>query len=138
MPMELTFRELREGTDDFFSLATIATTLIRFIRTEEELRKHHRAYLDVREDMLAYVEEASEHIGGILRKVSMKDIFGKVADHPFIPAEDDEETVTISKEQYDDMVEDLLTMDDGRAAGYGLRYARERCADDRQFQQGFP
>ena len=121
VPMEVTFRDLREGTDDFFTVATIAVKLIDYIRTEEGLRKHHRAYLDVREDMLAFTDEASEQIDGILRKVAEKDVFPKAADHPFAPAEDDAETVSIPKEEYDCMIDDLLTMSEIIQAVAGMR-----------------
>jgi hypothetical protein len=39
--------------------------------------------------------------------------------------EDEEDTVTLPKEQYDLMVEDLLTM--GRADRHGIGYAYPRC-----------
>ena len=121
VPMEVTFRDLREGTDAFFTVATIAAKLIDYIRTEEGLRKHHRAYLDVREDMLAFADEASEQIDGILREVAEKDVFPKAADHPFAPVEDDTETVSVPKEDYDCMIDDLLTMSEIIQAVAGMR-----------------
>ena len=126
VPMEVTFRDLREGTDDFFTVATIAAKLIDYIRTEEGLRKHHRAYLDVREDMLAFADEASEQIDGILRKVAEKDVFPKAADHPFAPAVDDTETVSVPKEDYDCMIDDLLTMSEIIQMIAGMRTQDEK------------
>ena len=44
-PVELTFREVKEGIDIFFGLMGLTVELVNLIREESELKKHHRAYL---------------------------------------------------------------------------------------------
>ena len=50
--VQMTFRDVKEGMDSYFSLISMTADLIKLIREEETLRKHHRAYLHVREDIL--------------------------------------------------------------------------------------
>ena len=114
-PVEMSFREVKEGMDSFFGLMGLAMELVKLIRKEDELKKHHRAYLHVREEIAECADEATEVISGILDDLREKDHIYRVTGSPsaFADAEEDEEecdTVTISKEKYDSMVEDLLTM----------------------------
>ena len=43
MPVEMTFREVKEGIDSFFALMGMTVELVNLIREESELKKHHRA-----------------------------------------------------------------------------------------------
>lgn len=44
-PVEMSFREVKEGMDSFFGLMGLTVELVNLIRKEDELKKHHRAYL---------------------------------------------------------------------------------------------
>ena len=105
--------EYGENTSALFKALWELTDLIRL---ESELKKHHRAYLHVREDIDEKVREARQ----IMTKVSV-DMIGFYLKHdvsvcgnsdentPFADATDDE-TVTIPKDRYELMIDDLLTM----------------------------
>jgi len=116
--VQMTFRDVKEGMDSYFGLICMTNELVKLIREEEMLRKHHRAYLHVREAILEGCDELMATINAALAKHSEGKHFSYIPKseyndgYPFAEAEDDEdeETVTISKAQYADMIEDLLTM----------------------------
>ena len=105
--------EYGENTSALFKALWELTDLIRL---ESDLKKHHRAYLHVREDIDEKVREARQ----IMTKVAV-DMIGFYLKHdvpecsnsdentPFADATDDE-TVTIPKGEYEQMIDDLLTM----------------------------
>ena len=105
--------EYGENTSALFKALWELTDLIRL---ESDLKKHHRAYLHVREDIEEKVKEARQ----IMTKVSV-DMIGfyfnvnvpKCSNSdestPFADAADDE-TVSIPKDEYEQMIDDLLTM----------------------------
>ena len=105
--------EYGENTSALFKALWELTDLIRL---ESDLKKHHRAYLHVREDIDEKVKETRQ----IMTKVSV-DMIGFYLMHdvpecsnsnedtPFADAMDDE-TVTIPKDEYELMIDDLLTM----------------------------
>lgn len=66
--VEMTFRDVAEGMDSYFTLIGMAAELIKLIREEETLRKHHRAYLHVREDILESSRELMAYINAELMK----------------------------------------------------------------------
>lgn len=109
-PVELTFREVKEGLDIFFGLMGLTVDLVNLIREESELKKHHRAYLHVREAIDRCVDDVTEHITDTLDSFIDKEQDIHCGDFPFAEAEDSTEAVTLPKEKYDLMVEDLLTM----------------------------
>ena len=99
--------------DSFFGLMGLTVELVNLIRKEDELKKHHRAYLHVREEIAECADEVAEFISGLLDSMMEKEHIYRVTDTPsaFDADEDDEDDfVTIPKEKYDSMVEDLLTM----------------------------
>ena len=113
--VEMSFREVKEGMDSFFGLMGMTMELLRLYHKESELKKHHRAYLHVREEIDKCADETAEFISGLLDSLMEKDHIYRVTGSPAAGAdaeEDDGEgdTVTIPKEKYDSMVEDLLTM----------------------------
>ena len=111
--VEMTFREVVEGMDSFFGLMGMAVDLIALIRREDELKKHHRAYLHVRAEIERKADGLMEYIAGIVDGLAGKELSCHVAAEdgfPFAGTEDGDECVTISKEKYDLMIEDLLTM----------------------------
>ena len=109
-PVELTFREVKEGIDIFFGLMGLTVELVNLIREESELKKHHRAYLHVREEIDECISAVTEHITDTLDALDDKEVTVRCEDFPFAEANDYDETVTLPKEKYDLMVEDLLTM----------------------------
>lgn len=113
--VEMTFREVVKGMDSFFGLMGMTIELINLIHKEEELKKHHRAYLHVRAEIENRADAVMEFIAGIVDELNAKEHFYHVSDEgagafPFAEAEDEGEAVTIPKDKYDLMIEDLLTM----------------------------
>lgn len=120
--------------------------LTDMLKEESELKKHHRAYLHVRENIDEKVKEARS----LMNKVSMDTLKSNIKynasddapdckdcvccdcdddcsgcafspcyeeeeadcdeDYPFEEAEDDENSIILPKQKYEEMVEDLLTM----------------------------
>ena len=90
--------------------------LTDLIRLESDLKKHHRAYLHVREDIDEKVKEArqimtkvSVDMIGFYFKVDVPKCSNSDENTPFADAADDE-TVSIPKDEYELMIDDLLTM----------------------------
>lgn len=111
--VEMTFREVVKGMDSFFGLMGMTIELINLIHKEEELKKHHRAYLHVRAEIENRADAVMEFIAGIVDELNAKEHFCHVSTEgaiPFAEAEDEGEAVTIPKDKYDLMIEDLLTM----------------------------
>ena len=116
-PVEMSFREVKEGMDSFFGLMGMTMELLRLYHKESELKKHHRAYLHVREEIDKCADETAEFISGLLDSLMEKEHIYHVAGSSAAPVdnledvdEDEGDTVSIPKEKYDSMVEDLLTM----------------------------
>lgn len=111
--VEMTFREVVKGMDSFFGLMGMTIELVNLIHKEEELKKHHRAYLHVRAEIENRADAVMEFIAGIVDELNAKEHFYHVSAEgtiPFAEAEDEGEAVTIPKDKYDLMIEDLLTM----------------------------
>ena len=111
--VEMTFREVVKGMDSFFGLMGMTIELVNLIHKEEELKKHHRAYLHVRAEIENRADAVMEFIAGIVDELNAKEHFYHVSTEgaiPFAEAEDEGEAVTIPKDKYDLMIEDLLTM----------------------------
>ena len=79
-PVEMSFREVKEGMDSFFGLMGLTVELVNLIRKEDEMKKHHRAYLHVREEIAECANEATEVIGGILDSIQEKEHIYRPAD----------------------------------------------------------
>ena len=115
-PVEMSFREVKEGMDSFFGLMGLTVELVNLIRKEDELKKHHRAYLHVREAIDDKVKETRR----IMTKVSVDmlalpfvvDVAECAQCDEYTPFADteDAESVSLPKEEYDLMIDDLLTM----------------------------
>lgn len=107
--VELPFRDMAEGMDRFFGLVELTVELVNLLRVEDDLKKRHRAYLHVREKINRCADKTVEFISGVLTDLEGKEHIYDVTDSPFA-AVDEEDTVTIPKEKYNLMVEDILTM----------------------------
>ena len=81
-PVEMSFREVKEGMDSFFGLMGLTVELVNLIRKEDELKKHHRAYLHVREEIAECANEATEVIRGILDSIQEKEHIYRVSGSP--------------------------------------------------------
>ena len=118
--------EYGENTNAMFSLLS---ELRELLMPETRLKKHHRPYLHLREQ----IDEKVKEIAPVLTKVAVDMLALRCSavsveddvdceedcrmckDSPCYDGdsedlEDEEDTVTLPKEQYDLMVEDLLTM----------------------------
>lgn len=128
----MTYADAIEYTQNTESLFKMLWELTDLIRLESDLKKHHRAYLHVREDIDEKVKEARR----IMIKVSvdMLELPFKVTtsdcdycdeDAPFAETEN-AESITIPKVDYDCMIDDLLTMSEIIQAVAGMRTQDEK------------
>ena len=108
-PCPIPFGEVVDGMKKYYEVMGMTIDLIDLIREEAKLKKHHRAYLHVREVLEETADEAMERISELLTEAKAPHVC-EDEDSPFAEADQDEETVTIPKEKYDLMLEDLLTM----------------------------
>ena len=83
--VEMTFREVVEGMDSFFGLMGMTIELVNLIRKEEELKKHHRAYLHVRAEIEKRADAVTEFIAGIVADLNAKEHFYHVSTEGAIP-----------------------------------------------------
>ena len=70
--VEMTFREVVKGMDSFFGLMGMTIELVNLIHKEEELKKHHRAYLHVRAEIENRADAVMEFIAGIVDELNAK------------------------------------------------------------------
>ena len=116
VPVNTTFGSITKPIDLLLEVIDMSADLIALIRQETELKKHHRAYLHVREDIDEKVKEArqimtkvSVDMIGFYFKVDVPKCSNSDENTPFADAADDE-TVSIPKDEYELMIDDLLTM----------------------------
>ena len=116
VPVNTTFGSITKPIDLLLEIIDMSAGLIALIREETELKKHHRAYLHVREDIDEKVKEArqimtkvSVDMIGFYFKVDVPESSNSDENIPFADAADDE-AVSIPKDKYELMIDDLLTM----------------------------
>ena len=115
-PVQMSLRDVAEGMDSFFGVLGMTVNLIQLIRKESELKKHHRAYLHVREEIDRCVDMAETCIAGIIDEMEKKNHIYHVVqngeDFPFAEVDEDDEDgmVVIAKSDYDALIEDILTL----------------------------
>ena len=116
VPVNTTFGSITKPIDLLLEIIDMSADLIALIREETELKKHHRAYLHVREDIDEKVKEARQTMTkvsvdmiGFYFKVDVPESSNSDENTPFADAGDDE-TVSIPKDKYELMIDDLLTM----------------------------
>lgn len=108
-PCAMPFGEVVEGMKQYYEMMGMAVDLINLIFEESKLKKHHRAYLHVREELEATAGDALDRINELLMdRRSPHVVEVECCNRP--GNTHDEETVVIPKEQYEDMIDDLLTM----------------------------
>lgn len=108
-PCTIPFGEVVDGMKKYYEVMGMTIDLVNLIREEAELKKHHRAYLHVWEELEDTADKAMERIVELLRNSGAPHVW-KPENFPFSDTDGDDEAVTISKEKYDSMVDDLLTM----------------------------
>ena len=114
VPVNTTMGGVTKLLDLLFEVIDMNADLIALIREEAELKKHHRAYLHIREELEDCTGWTSTRMQGILEE-TRGCVIGLMQDvHKTFRAReheaDDDDTVTIAKEDYDTMIDDLLTM----------------------------
>ena len=116
VPVNTTFGSITKPIDLLLEVIDMSADLIALIREETELKKHHRAYLHVREDIDEKVKEArqimtkvSVDMIGFYFKVDVPESSNSDENTPFADEADDE-AVSIPKDKYELMIDDLLTM----------------------------
>ena len=114
VPVNTTMGSVTKLLDLLFEVIDMNADLIVLIREEAELKKHHRAYLHIREELEDCTDRTSTRMQNILEE-TRGCVIGLMQDvHKTFRAReqegDDDDTVTIAKEDYDTMIDDLLTM----------------------------
>ena len=116
VPVNTTFGSITKPIDLLLEVIDMSADLIALIREETELKKHHRAYLHVHEELEDCADEMVARMQEIFDETTdcviglMKDVHETFRVRKQEAAEDDADTVTIAKEDYETMIDDLLTM----------------------------
>ena len=117
VPVNTTFGSITKPIDLLLEVIDMSADLIALIREETELKKHHRAYLHVHEELEDCADEMAARMQEIFDETTdcviglMKDVVHETFRvRKQEAAEDDADTVTIAKEDYETMIDDLLTM----------------------------
>ena len=116
VPVNTTFGSITKPIDLLLEVIDMSADLIALIREETELKKHHRAYHHVHEEMEDCADEMAARMQEIFDETTdcviglMKDVHETFRVRKQEAAEDDADTVTIAKEDYETMIDDLLTM----------------------------
>lgn len=116
VPVNTTFGSVTKPIDLLLEVIDMSADLITLIHEETELKKHHRAYLHVHEELEDCADEMAARMQEIFDETTdcviglMKDVHETFRVRKQEAAEDDADTVTIAKEDYETMIDDLLTM----------------------------
>ena len=116
VPVNTTFGSITKPIDLLLEVIDMSADLIALIHEETELKKHHRAYLHVHEELEDCADEMAARMPEIVDETTdcgiglMKDVHETFRVRKQEAAEDDAETVTIAKKDYETMIDDLLTM----------------------------
>ena len=116
VPVNTTFGSITKPIDLLLEIIDMSADLIALIREETELKKHHHAYLHVHEELEDCADEMAARMQEIFDETTdcviglMKDVHETFRVRKQEAAEDDADTVTIAKEDYETMIDDLLTM----------------------------
>ena len=111
-PVTMPFGEVVDGMQKYYEVMGITIDLINLIREETALKKHHRAYLHVREELENTADAAMDFIRKQLSEATFC-VDVECDDFPFaVVDEDDDEDglVVVKKTDYDTMIDDILTL----------------------------
>ena len=114
VPVNTTFGSITKPIDLLLEVIDMSADLIALIHEETELKKHHRAYLHVHEELEDCADQMAERMQEIFDETTdcviklMKDVHETFRVRKQEAAEDDADTVTIAKEDYETMIDDLL------------------------------
>ena len=104
VPVNTTFGSITKPIDLLLEIIDMSADLIALIREETELKKHHRAYLHVHEELEDCADEMAARMQEIFDETTdcviglMKDVHETFRVRKQEAAEDDADTVTIAKE----------------------------------------
>jgi len=108
VPVNTTFGSITKPIDLLLEVIDMSADLIALIREETELKKHHRAYLHVHEELEDCADEMAARMQEIFDETTdcviglMKDVHETFRVRKQEAAEDDADNVTIAKEDYED------------------------------------
>ena len=114
VPVNTTFGSITKPIDLLLEVIDMSADLIALIREETELKKHHRAYLHVHEELEDCADEMAARMQEIFDETTdcviglMKDVHETFRVRKQEAADD--EAVSIPKDKYELMIDDLLTM----------------------------
>ena len=114
VPVNTTFGSITKPIDLLLEIIDMSADLIALIREETELKKHHRAYLHVHEELEDCADEMAARMQEIFDETTdcviglMKDVHETFRVRKQEAADD--EAVSIPKDKYELMIDDLLTM----------------------------
>ena len=114
VPVYTTFGSITKPIDLLLEVIDMSADLIALIREETELKKHHRAYLHVHEELEDCADEMAARMQEIFDETTdcviglMKDVHETFRVRKQEAADD--EAVSIPKGKYELMIDDLLTM----------------------------
>ena len=114
VPVNTTFGSITKPIDLLLEIIDMSADLIALIREETELKKHHRAYLHVHEELEDCADEMAARMQEIFDETTdcviglMKDVHETFRVRKQEAADD--EAVSIPKGKYELMIDDLLTM----------------------------
>ena len=104
VPVNTTFGSITKPIDILLEVIDMSADLIALIHEETELKKHHRAYLHVHEELEDCADQMAERMQEIFDETTdcviklMKDVHETFRVRKQEAAEDDADTVTIAKE----------------------------------------
>ena len=114
VPVNTTFGSITKPIDLLLEVIDMSADLIALIREETELKKHHRAYLHVHEELEDCADEMAARMQEVFDETTdcviglMKDVHETFRVRKQEAADD--EAVSIPKGKYELMIDDLLTM----------------------------
>lgn len=114
VPVNTTFGSITKPIDLLLEVIDMSADLIALIREETELKKHHRTYLHVHEELEDCADEMAARMQEIFDETTdcviglMKDVHETFRVRKQEAADD--EAVSIPKGKYELMIDDLLTM----------------------------
>ncbi|MCC8196565.1 MAG: hypothetical protein LIO49_07185 [Ruminococcus sp.] len=108
----LSLEDVMEGTTKYFELIGITMNLIDLIKKEDELKKHHRAYLHVHDELVRAADAVMDAISEQLAEEDTHSV-DRYQRLPFAVIEEDDDEddlVVVKKTDFDIMIDDIITL----------------------------